>query len=348
MKRPLFALLCLALATVCIADRLVAAPMYGTPWSLKQPGGGYVDVRIWGDEYYQVVESLDGFTLMRDPVTSVIVYAKLSADGNELVSTGVRVGSRNPVGLGLTPHIRIDATVAADQARMAREQAFPGGMENMTLGNTPTQAPPSTGNVKGIVLIADFSDQVATIPQADVVNFCNQVGYNQNGNNGSVHDYFSDVSDGALNYTCDVNATYHRASNTFAYYDDCTKPWLSRAVELIVEIMNQMDADGFDFSQYAANGDGEVDAVNLFYAGSTGCGWTKGMWPGAGGIINYTLDGKKVTRFQITGMGSSLSIGTFCHENGHMICFLPDLYDYDGDSAGVGNSDIMCVSGGDS
>jgi hypothetical protein len=59
-------LLCLALATVCIADRL-SRPALWNPWKLKQPGGGYVDVRIWADEYYQVVESPDGFTLMRDP-----------------------------------------------------------------------------------------------------------------------------------------------------------------------------------------------------------------------------------------------------------------------------------------
>jgi hypothetical protein len=270
MKRPLFAVLCLALSTVCIADRLVAAPQFGTPWKLKQPGYGTVDVRIWGDEYYQVVESPDGYTLMRDPVTSVIVYAKLSPDGNELVSTGVRVGSQSPLSLGLATHIRIDATVAADQARAARERAFP-NMADLTYG-VPTQAPPSTGNVKGLVLIADFSDQVATITQAEVVNFCNQVGYSGFGNNGSVHDYFSDVSDGALNYTQTVNAVYHRASQPFSYYDDCTVPWLDRAVELIKEILNEMETNGFDFSQYDSNGDGNIDAINLFYAGSTGCG----------------------------------------------------------------------------
>lgn len=347
MKRPLFALLCLALSTVCIADRLVAAPHNGTPWQLKQPGGGFVDVRIFGDEYYQVVETPDGYTLMRDPVSSVIVYAKLSPDGNELRSTGVRVGTRNPATLGLSPHVRINPGVAEAQAAQMRAQAFPPGTPDLTY-NVPNQAPPSTGNVKGLVLIADFSDQTATIAQSDVVNFCNQVGYNANGNNGSVHDYFAAVSDGVLNYTCDVNASYHRASQPFSYYDDCSVAWLQRAEELITEILNQMDADGFDFSQYDANGDGDIDAINLFYAGSTGCGWTKGMWPGASSLNTpLTLDGKKAKRYQITGMGSSLGIGTFCHENGHMICFFPDLYDYDGDSAGVGAYDIMCVSGSD-
>ena len=42
-----------------------------------------------------------------------------------------------------------------------------------------------------------------------------------------------------------------------------------------------------------------------------------------------------------------LSIGTFCHENGHLLCRFPDMYDYgerDGDtveSAGIGGYCLM-------
>ena len=48
----------------------------------------------------------------------------------------------------------------------------------------------------------------------------------------------------------------------------------------------------------------------------------------------------------LTGLGddkTELSIGTFCHESSHMLCRLPDVYDYgkrDGDfqnSAGLGS-----------
>src|SRR4029078_5337358 len=44
---------------------------------------------------------------------------------------------------------------------------------------------------------------------------------------------------------------------------------------------------------------------------------------------------------------ADLSIGTFCHENGHLLCRFPDMYDYgerDGDSvvsAGIGNYCLM-------
>ena len=73
-----------------------ADPVWGEFFELDQPDGSRVEVLIWGDEFYRVVESLDGYTLVRDPATGVICYARLSADGNDLVSTGVRVGSAAP------------------------------------------------------------------------------------------------------------------------------------------------------------------------------------------------------------------------------------------------------------
>jgi len=46
--------------------RSSAVPVAGKTFSLLQPDGSRVKVRIWGDEYYQVVESLNGYTLIRD------------------------------------------------------------------------------------------------------------------------------------------------------------------------------------------------------------------------------------------------------------------------------------------
>ena len=60
------------------------APSWGDEFTLDQPDGAEVQVRIWGDEFYRVVESLDGFTLVRDSDTGEICYAELSGDGREL------------------------------------------------------------------------------------------------------------------------------------------------------------------------------------------------------------------------------------------------------------------------
>lgn len=42
-------------------------------------------------------------------------------------------------------------------------------------------------------------------------------------------------------------------------------------------------------------------------------------------------------------MSHQLTLGTFCHENGHMLCDYPDLYDYGSESSGVGAFCLMCA-----
>ena len=58
----------------------------------------------------------------------------------------------------------------------------------------------------------------------------------------------------------------------------------------------------------------------------------------------------KTNFYLLTGLGDGpgdLTIGTFCHENGHLLCRFPDMYDYgnrDGDgvqSAGIGSYCLM-------
>jgi M6 family metalloprotease-like protein len=339
---------CLALIAG-LAINAEAHGVFGEEWELRQPDGVMITARIWGDEFYQVVESLDGYTLVRDPQTCEIVYARLSADGNSLEPTGVRVESATGSSLGLDKHIRInpDAMLSmVHEARDRHEESLRAALARR--GASPlTATPPCNGNVKGICIIVDFPDQAATVPRSEIYNYCNQVGYSNNGNNGSVRDYYYDVSEGHLVYTNWVMPGYYRAPNNFTWYDDCDQPWLERAVMLIKEILNSLDPT-VDFSQYDSNSDGLIDAINVYYAGSTACGWATGMWPGCGGISWTSADGVGAYRFQITGIGDFPTLATFCHENGHMLGFWPDLYDYGrdgaGNSRGVGKFCIMCSS----
>jgi hypothetical protein len=203
--------LCAVLLACCWCASASADVVVGQVLPLQQPDGTILQVRIWGDEFYTVVESLAGYTLVRDPGTGFIVYARLSPDGNTLVSTGVRADEAVSAALGLTAHLRINAAAAAAQARAARAEF----MRRMREG---PDAPPAgravqgrtTGNVQGICLLVDFSDDPGTIPPAEVVNYCNLPGYSNYGNNGSVRDY-SDVSR-SLTYTNYVPEAYHRAA----------------------------------------------------------------------------------------------------------------------------------------
>ena len=87
---------------------------------LREPDGSSVEIRVWGDEFYSVGETLDGYTIVRDGVTGMLSYAELSADGTELVSTGVAAGEPAPA-RGLAKHIRITPEATRAQALKVRE-----------------------------------------------------------------------------------------------------------------------------------------------------------------------------------------------------------------------------------
>ncbi|MBD3221017.1 M6 family metalloprotease domain-containing protein, partial [bacterium] len=308
---------------------------------LKQPDGERVEVRVHGDGWYARIESLDGYTLIRDPETRVICFADLASDGRSFVSTGIRAGQAAPG--WLTPGLELPLDVRTHEREKVRQRFLAEEMA-MLADKSRDPQPSNQGDVLGLTLIIDFSDEPGTIPAADFEAYLNEEGYGGYGNNGSVRDYFRDVSGGALNYTNWVPAQYIRAPQPKSYYEDPSVQFGTRGRELVVWALDHLDAQGHDFSVYDANDDGYIDAVNVFYAGYPDGGWSVGLWPHSW-VMNFYADGLSSFKYQITNIGDSLRLSTFCHENGHMIMFWPDLYDYGYESSGVGGFCLMCSSG---
>ncbi|MBI9016384.1 MAG: M6 family metalloprotease domain-containing protein [Phycisphaerae bacterium] len=343
-----------------------AAPYNGQVFELKQPDGNLIEVKIWGDEFFQHVESLDGYTLMRDK-KGCVYYAELNSDGSDLVSTGYKYkGHSNekykssaPAGLAKGLWINKDAIYRkVKQKKIDLACAVPAGIKlspeaeaeaieaETTKGINPAiSSLPSS--VVGLTLLIDFSDENATIPVGDIYNYVNERGYSGNGNKGSVRDYYFDVSGGKLVYTNHVTE-YYRARHPKSYYTDPSINYGVRAKELILEALGYLERNtNFDFSQLTLDSNDRFIAINAFYAGGTDNAWAQGLWPHKSGMNDMytTEEGFSTGEYQITNIGSSLTLGTFCHENGHMVCDWPDLYDYGYESAGVGNFCLMASGG---
>lgn len=355
MKKDIFILVLLCTLFVAFTACTKAAPVWGKKYNISQPSGDVVQVRIWGDEFYQIVESLDGYTLIRDPNTGIISYAQLSTDGKELISTGYAIGEIDPAALGLVKHIRPGKETILEKVYQAKEiieqNKTPIDSQPTMMGVETEQADmgadfnPTTGNVKGLTLLVEFPDTEAEVTVNEVDNFCNQPNYTVNGNNGSVKDYYYDVSLGKLIYTNNVEGIY-QAQNNKSYYDNPDEATGPKAAELILEALNWLENQGHDFSQYDSDGDGYIDAINCLYAGTPTGGWATGLWPHSGWISGqFEADGVKSRRYQITDMGNTLKLGTFVHENGHMLMDWPDLYDYTYDSYGIGDYCLMAYGG---
>ena len=208
---------------------------------LANPDGTTFEVLGWGNQFHAVFETKDGYTIVKDPPSGAWRYAERSVDGNRLVASALMVGRDDPRTVGVEPHLRVRPEAA--KAEAMRAVAFSGrrrweerwaerkAASRARPGPRAAAAPPpgqTVGTYVGLCSLIEFPDVPGTILQAEVENFCNQVGYTGFGNNGSVRDYFFEVSNGKLTYTNVVTA-YYTANNNRAHYTDPAIPESQRA-----------------------------------------------------------------------------------------------------------------------
>jgi len=366
--------LIILLVAVFWPGKVFAAPYKGEVFRLKQPDGSYAPVKVWGDEFYRRVESLDGYTLVRDNNTRWICYADLSDDGNDFVPTDVIYRGRaadagslksKRTGLNLRKNLKLRKESVVKRVEEAR-QAFLAGTEESE-GNVVKHYEDSTlsgstttsKSILGLTILVDFPDEQAKIDKAEIDAFLNQRGYNGYDNHGSARDYFADVSNNYINYT-NILTGYYTAEHNKDYYTDANRPFAESSRELALEGLRKLNNDGFDFSSlttYPALGKNWIWAVNVLYAGEVDNVWGEGLWPHQSYLLYpYEADGVCVSRYQIMNIGDPcaedsdsnalpLNLRVFCHENGHLLFDWPDLYDYDFDSNGVGDYCLMGYGG---
>ena len=186
------------------------------------------------------------------------------------------------------------------------------------------------GKIYSLTLLVDFSDQAAPVTVSEVEDWLNKEGFNRDGCNGSVRDYYLDVSNGQLDLTNEVYGWY-RAKHPKSWYENLNG--YSGSDSLMKEVFAYFDSQ-VDFSRYDNDKDGTTEAINIVYAGP-GQTWGQGLWPHSG-WSNERRDGVKLTHHQMTDMPGKFSIYVFVHESGHMIFGWPDLYWY-GDYCTMGN-----------
>jgi immune inhibitor A len=165
---------------------------------------------------------------------------------------------------------------------------------------------------------------------------------------GSMADYYRECSYSQAYLTGQVTQWY-RMPQLYSYYVDGQRGFGSyphNAQRLTEDAVTAADPD-VDYSLFDNDNDGVVDALFVVHAG-----------PGYEdtGNLNYIhshawvmshrfyLDGVELYRYSMepeeTGSHQLVTIGVFCHEFGHVLG-LPDLYDTDYSSQGVGDWSVM-------
>jgi len=352
-----------------VATALAALECFGIParpslHAVRQSDGTVVQVRVCGDETGHWHEDADGFSVVRDRLTHDWMYARLNAAGM-LTQTVHRVGRARPDKLGFVrgarprgrgnasaPHAR-HHNVRRNLSSPGAAEALPQRLNAAAGGKSPGKRQGDVTILTNLVVLMEFPDMKFRYSSGDFEALYNRVGYGEEGQHGSVRDYFKEVSYGKLILESIVVGPF-TASHGYAYYGEASGDPL-RVCDLAAEALAAAKAAGLDFSRCDADGDGEIDGFDMIHAGwgaeaQANAAYSDYIWAQSWDLRSpVTYDGVCIAAYHTEGElrgeesvtpDGITAVGSICHETGHVLG-LPDLYDTDGSSSGIGRFCLM-------
>lgn len=328
-------------ATWCMTSALFAVPASPSPFVYHQPDGSQLTLFTNGDEYYNWLETPD-----KDIVISNNGYYEYATIVNDsLVPSGIRVSvqpnSEQKNKLSTRAEI-LNLMHQERETNILRFDSIKRIADSQVEGER--SIPLTEGNQKVLCILMGFPDKPFTKTQTDFSNLWNQIGYNYQGSQGSVKDFYLENSYGLLNVTATVVGPY-TASHNSSYYDFDTGDFRALMREAMEAARNDVQ-----FSDFDVNENHYVDLVHVVFAGygkeSTSAGV---IWSHHSSLITPVWQGLYKAKDYICSpelasySGTQVApIGTVCHEYGHDLG-APDYYDtsYSG-FKGTGCWDVMC------
>ncbi len=347
-------LLTLALATTLATATALAGP--ARPWKkqVTQPDGTQLTLTHRGDEHLHFFATTDGTPLVKTaPGTwhyatlengTLVATPLLAHNANERSSQEQQFVAEHAASASALSALRTDRLL---QRKSATARAITSPLTaKATAGKTSQPVANLNGSHRGLVVLVNFKDVKfqASHTQQVYERMMNEVGYTENDNSGSVHDYFLEQSYGQFNVTFDVVGPVTVSKNMKAYGGNDRYGSDKDPAAMVYEALKlaKQQNPSLNFKDYDWDGDGEVDQVFLIYAGYGESSGTDDnpladtIWPHewqlSGGGYSLTIDGVDIDTYGCSAelygdTGTRMDgIGSPCHEFSHCLG-LPDLYD---------------------
>lgn len=301
----------------CLFAIMLSLPLWAVtaspyPFEVTQPDGTSIMVKLVGDEYHAYYTTVDG-TPLRRLDNGFFVKDQSVVDESPTVAAKRRSAA-------IRPRQEIDGF-------------------------------PLTGSPKSLVLLVGFEDLPFEQSRDDFYKLLNESGYSYNGATGSCRDYFIAASDSLFQPQFDVYGPFTVPGKMADYGAESGNSHDTDPYSMVIDACVTAAENGVDFSQYDTDNDGVLDNVFIYYAGHNQAegGPANSIWPHKASVAwrNVKVDDKYLATYACTseysGSGGTrrASIGTFCHEFGHVLG-LPDLYDTEYKYYTVSNWSIMC------
>ncbi len=356
MKKFVFIFVACFINLATFADPACTDSLY-----VIQPNGDTLWTYLCGDEFYHWRSTIDGHVIMRDS-NNYYRYAIVEADSLQISAiTAHNIEERsiaerefvNTNSMLVKQFIHsaiqeIDKTIEPEETSMQPPR--------QGVANNTTEREPVVGTRKILTILIDFKDYSFTRTRAEFDSLMNQE-YGAVGlNTGSVRQYYRENSYGQLDVISTVVGPFRadKKRSEYSWKHTGNKLEGRREIrELVREAINHAK-DYVDFSTLDGDGDGEVDCIHVVFAGE---GLSSGstdsyIWPhNSELLIAVEHDNVKAKKFMITSelykQGQIATIGTICHEFGHILG-APDFYDLrytDADAdqcfCAIGKYDVM-------
>ena len=209
-----------------------------------------------------------------------------------------------------------------------------------------------TGSYRAVVLLADFPDKNRSVDidffnellNGDNVNFKQK--YPGNTNVSSVKEYYLFESNDTFEIDFDVYGWFEMPQD-YAYYvgsNNGLGSYPNNSQKLVEDAINAADPV-VDFSRYAEGS--RVDFLLVVHAGigAEFSGASGEIWSHQWSITPQTRDGVTLSPYSMQPEywvePYDMTIGVYCHELGHLIFGLRDLYDTAKNSYGIGYWGLM-------
>ncbi|MEB2307954.1 MAG: M6 family metalloprotease domain-containing protein [Candidatus Brocadiaceae bacterium] len=352
----------LLLSALIFPLKLYAIPAYEGLFTLQQSSGFTFEARQHGDEWYNWVETKDGYGIYKNSTSGNWEYYIPSADydrgkrPSSLIgrTSHAVVGIADPSLLGIPRGLRPPKTsLKKPESSGSNRNVFPKkNLQTEAALEKGSKGTAIRGTIHLLIIAVDYEDMKATYP-------ANQIQPLLFGDSNSVSDYYSKTSYSSVSIApaAELHGTLNdgfigwlRLSgnhpNTGSNTDERNQAISKSAI---------LAADPYiDYAQYDTNEDGVIEPTELsimvMVAGyeAAANSPSPSVWAHSWGISGgCQVDNKTIYAYAQFGEKHRNHLATFgvmAHELGHQMFGLPDLYDTDysnGFSYGIGYFDLM-------
>lgn len=361
-KKGFYVFLFLILNHFCFSGTAFSVPAAPDIFEIRQPDGHVFQARLKGDEWNNRIETVEGYSIKKD-IDGYWYYVRYFEKDIPVLSN--TYAHEAPL-QGLRKHIKPDKKYLQrpfwGNSSKTERSDIPEADERISIESPGRISTVSTFNGNILFILVEFTDITGSYSETSFASFISN----------NISNYFNEASYGSVTLSS-ANETFGTANNGVVGWVNVGYPHPNSGGstnnnnrQLTKDAI--IAADPYiNFSSYDSNSDGYVDADELAvviiaagYENSYSSNYSPKVWGhrwslGWGAVDSPVVDGVRVAdsyngggyaQFGEVHRSSSsnthqATMGIMVHELGHLIFGLPDLYDIDGSSNGIGAFGVM-------